>query len=106
MDERSVVQTRFATTALAMLPAHLGEDLTGVVAQAERVLAEPLPQSLTGAGQFSFLGTGWSVGIANEAALKFPRPRRGRRGVLMPLVTTGEIVAEAVSGGGCCGCLR
>ncbi|MDT7798000.1 MAG: hypothetical protein QOI78_1433 [Actinomycetota bacterium] len=71
VDERSVVQTRFATTALAMLRAHLGDDLTGVIAQAERVLAEPLPESLVGAAQFSFLGTGWSVGIANEAALKF-----------------------------------
>ncbi|NBH08092.1 sugar isomerase [Amycolatopsis sp. SID8362] len=71
VDERSVVQTRFATTALAMLRAHLGEDLTDVVAQAERVLAEPLPAELTGAEQFSFLGTGWSIGIANEAALKF-----------------------------------
>ncbi|WP_328644585.1 sugar isomerase [Amycolatopsis sp. NBC_00348] len=71
VDERSVVQTRFATTALAMLRAHLGEDLTGVIAQAEQVLAEPLPESLVGAGQFSFLGTGWSVGLANEAALKF-----------------------------------
>ncbi|WP_290056605.1 SIS domain-containing protein [Amycolatopsis solani] len=71
VDERSVVQTRFATTALAMLRAHLGEDLTDVVAQAERVLAEPLPDALTGAEQFSFLGTGWSIGLANEAALKF-----------------------------------
>lgn len=71
VDERSVVQTRFATTALAMLRAHLGEDLTEVIAQAEQVLAEPLPESVLGAEQFSFLGTGWSVGIANEAALKF-----------------------------------
>ncbi|WP_103349833.1 SIS domain-containing protein [Amycolatopsis sp. CA-128772] len=71
MDERSVVQTRFATTALAMLRTHLGEDLTEIVAQAERVLAEPLPEALTTAEQFSFLGTGWSIGLANEAALKF-----------------------------------
>ncbi|MCR6490373.1 sugar isomerase [Amycolatopsis sp. OK19-0408] len=71
VDERSVVQTRFATTALAMLRAHLGEDLTGVIAQAEEVLAAPLPAELTEAEQISFLGTGWSVGIANEAALKF-----------------------------------
>lgn len=71
VDERSVVQTRFATTALAILRAHLGEDLTEVIAQAEQVLAEPLPDSVLGAEQFSFLGTGWSVGIANEAALKF-----------------------------------
>ncbi|WP_409495511.1 SIS domain-containing protein [Amycolatopsis sp. cmx-11-12] len=71
VDERSVVQTRFATTALAMLRAHLGEDLSVAADQAERVLAEPLPDELVAAEQFSFLGTGWSVGIANEAALKF-----------------------------------
>ena len=71
VDERSVVQTRFATTALAMLRAHLGEDLAPVIAQAERALAEPLPAELIEAEQFSFLGTGWSVGLANEAALKF-----------------------------------
>ncbi len=71
VDERSVVQTRFATTALAMLRAHLGEDLNVAADQAARVLAEPLPEELVTAEQFSFLGTGWSVGIANEAALKF-----------------------------------
>lgn len=71
VDERSVVQTRFATTALAMLRAHLGEDLSTPIEQAERVLAEPLEPSLVEATQFSFLGTGWSVGLANEAALKF-----------------------------------
>ncbi|MFE0022633.1 SIS domain-containing protein [Amycolatopsis sp. NPDC059021] len=70
-DERSVVQTRFATTALAVLRTHLGEDLAPVIAQAEQVLAQPVDDALASAGQFSFLGTGWSVGIANEAALKF-----------------------------------
>ncbi|MEC3977146.1 SIS domain-containing protein [Amycolatopsis sp. H20-H5] len=71
VDEKSVVQTRFATTALAVLRAHLGEDLAPVVAQAEQVLAEPVDPALSGAEQFSFLGIGWSVGLANEAALKF-----------------------------------
>src|SRR5699024_11154614 len=33
-DETSVVQTRFATTTLALLRASLGEDLTSVVADA------------------------------------------------------------------------
>ena len=33
-DERSVVQTRFATSALAFLRAHLGEDLTAPIADA------------------------------------------------------------------------
>lgn len=69
-DERSVVQTRFATAQLAMLRAHLGEDLTRAVADAERALAEPLPAGLVAAEQFSFLGTGWTYGLAREAALK------------------------------------
>ena len=71
VDERSVVQTRFATTALAMLRAHLGEDLAPLIVQAGEALAGPLAPELVEAGQFSFLGTGWSVGIASEAALKF-----------------------------------
>jgi len=69
-DELSVVQTRFATTELALLRAHLGHDMTAVAAAAEAALAEPLPAALTGARQFTFLGTGWTCGLANEAALK------------------------------------
>ena len=69
-DEVSVVQTRFATTELALLRAHLGHDLAEVAAAAETALAEPLPAALTGARQFTFLGTGWTYGLANEAALK------------------------------------
>jgi fructoselysine-6-P-deglycase FrlB-like protein len=69
-DETSVVQTRFATTELALLRAHLGHDMTAVAAAAEAALAEPLPAALTGARQFTFLGTGWTCGLANEAALK------------------------------------
>ncbi|MFI9589598.1 SIS domain-containing protein [Nonomuraea sp. NPDC052265] len=75
-DETSVVQTRFATTQLAMLRASLGEDLTGAIADAERALAEPLPAELTEAEQFSFLGSGWSVGLAQEAALKMREASR------------------------------
>ncbi|MFE2171240.1 SIS domain-containing protein, partial [Streptomyces sp. NPDC059447] len=69
-DERSVVQTRFATTALTLLRAHLGLHTASVVADARAALAEPLPVGLDGHGQFTFLGRGWSVGLANEAALK------------------------------------
>ncbi|UUU43512.1 SIS domain-containing protein [Streptomyces sp. NBC_00162] len=69
-DERSVVQTRFATTALTLLRAHAGLHTSGVVADARTALAEPLPAELESRGQFTFLGRGWSVGLANEAALK------------------------------------
>ncbi|MEU8460862.1 SIS domain-containing protein [Streptomyces sp. NPDC029003] len=69
-DERSVVQTRFATTALTLLRAHVGAHTPAVVADARAALAEPLPTGLEGLGQFTFLGRGWSVGLANEAALK------------------------------------
>ncbi len=64
------MQTRFATTELALLLAHLGTDLEPIAQAAERVLAEPLPGVLTSASQFTFLGTGWTCGLASEAALK------------------------------------
>lgn len=69
-DERSVVQTRFATTALALFRASLGERLDGAIADAERAIAEELDPQLVAAEQFTFLGRGWSVGLAHEAALK------------------------------------
>ncbi|WP_127795307.1 SIS domain-containing protein [Agromyces sp. LHK192] len=69
-DERSVVQTRFATTALALFRASLGEDLGPAIADARTALAEDLDSDLVGAEQYSFLGTGWSYGLAQEAALK------------------------------------
>ena len=69
-DEESVVQTRFATTELVLLRAHLGEDMGPAADAAERVLAAALPDKLLAARQFTFLGTGWTYGLANEAALK------------------------------------
>jgi fructoselysine-6-P-deglycase FrlB-like protein len=69
-DERSVVQTRFATSALVLLLAHLGEDTEAAAADAERVLGEPLPIDPAAYRRFQFLGRGWTVGLANEAALK------------------------------------
>jgi fructoselysine-6-P-deglycase FrlB-like protein len=69
-DEKSVVQTRFATSQLALLRAHLDENLDAAIADAGRALAEALPAELVEAEQFTFLGRGWTVGIAAEAALK------------------------------------
>ncbi|MFC6080677.1 SIS domain-containing protein [Sphaerisporangium aureirubrum] len=75
-DERSVVQTRFATTQLALLRVHLGEDLSEVVADGERAVAEEVPGELVGAEQISFLGSGWAYGLAQEAALKMREAAR------------------------------
>jgi fructoselysine-6-P-deglycase FrlB-like protein len=69
-DEQSVVQTVFATTALMLLRASLGEQLGGVISQAEQVLSAPPDAALDGAQQFTFLGQGWAHGVAREAALK------------------------------------
>jgi fructoselysine-6-P-deglycase FrlB-like protein len=69
-DERSVVQTRFATTTLALLRAHLGEDLRPAISQARSAVNAALPERFAKATQFTFLGTGWTVGLAHEAALK------------------------------------
>jgi fructoselysine-6-P-deglycase FrlB-like protein len=69
-DERSVVQTRFATSTLALLRAHIGTELSPVIAEAEAALAEPVDPAALEAEHFVFLGHGWSVGIAEEAALK------------------------------------
>ena len=72
VDERSVVQTRFATTTLALLRASLGEGIENAAAQAQEVLdAGPEILDLVGsAEQITFLGRGWTTGLANEAALK------------------------------------
>ena len=73
VDEQSVVQTRFATTTLALLRLSLGEDLDPVTAQARAVLAEDEKTATEGvadAEQLTFIGRGWAVGLAHEAALK------------------------------------
>lgn len=70
-DEASIVQTRFATTTLALLRAHMGHDLAPAITEAEAVLAQPLPAEPAEFEHFVFLGHGWTVGLASEAALKF-----------------------------------
>jgi fructoselysine-6-P-deglycase FrlB-like protein len=71
-DERSVVQTVFATTALMLLRGSVGGSLDHVVDQGARLLErdEALPTDVEEAGQFTFLGNGWAHGVALEAGLK------------------------------------
>ncbi|MFF4016086.1 SIS domain-containing protein [Streptomyces sp. NPDC001843] len=69
-DERSVVQTRFATSALTLLRAHLGLHTDTAVTDARTALSTPLSPELVACRQFTFLGRGWTVGLANEAGLK------------------------------------
>lgn len=72
VDEKSVVQTRFATTALAMLRWHLGHDLSLAAEQAQQII--DAGDSAYGPGltaeQLTFVGRGWTNGLAQEAALK------------------------------------
>lgn len=68
-DETSVLQTRFATSVLALLRAHLGHDLEKLAQDAEVALASDLGE-LPNSEQITFLGHGWTVGLAQEGALK------------------------------------
>ena len=70
-DEQSVVQTRFATSTLALYRAAFGADVEALALAAEAELAEPLPEGWAEAEQVSFLGRGWTIGLAHEAALKY-----------------------------------
>lgn len=76
-DEQSVVQTRFATSALAYLLAGLGEDLDQAIVEARAAVVEPTSPELLEAEQFTFLGRGWTVGLAHEAGLKMREAVQG-----------------------------
>ncbi len=69
-DEQSVVQTRFPTTALLLARAAFGEDVSGLPSAAEAVLAQPLGIEVDKLEHFVYLGSGWTRGLADEAALK------------------------------------
>jgi fructoselysine-6-P-deglycase FrlB-like protein len=69
-DEKSVVQTRFATTALALLRAHAGDPGNACVEEGRRALDVPLPVDPATVTQWTFVGRGWTAGLAEEAALK------------------------------------
>lgn len=68
-DEKSVLQTRWATAALGLLRTHVGFDLRSIIKDAEAALASDIG-GLLGVEQISFLGRGWTIGLAHEAALK------------------------------------
>ncbi|MEO3943755.1 SIS domain-containing protein [Paenarthrobacter nicotinovorans] len=76
-DERSVVQTRFATTALVYLLTSLDIDVQQAIEDARDAVVAPVPQELLDAEQFTFLGTGWTVGLAHEAGLKMREAVQG-----------------------------
>jgi fructoselysine-6-P-deglycase FrlB-like protein len=69
-DEQSVVQTRFPTTLLTAMRVAVGEDPSSSIADASKVLSEPLPVDVAKFEHFVFLGTDWRMALAHEAALK------------------------------------
>ena len=68
-DEQSVVQTRFATSALTVLRVHLGEDIQALIKDVETALEIPV-DDLLAADQCTFVGRGFAIGLSFEAALK------------------------------------
>jgi fructoselysine-6-P-deglycase FrlB-like protein len=74
--ERSVVSSRFITSTIVMLRAHLGEDLRALPDAAACALARPLPPGLAERTEFTFLGRGWAAAVADEAALKLREASR------------------------------
>jgi len=83
-DERSVVSSRFITSAIVLLRAHLraaspyprGADVAALPGLAAQQLARPLPPGLADRAEFTFLGHGWAAGVAAEAALKLREAAR------------------------------
>ena len=73
-DERSVVQTRFATSALALLRARLGEDLgrrgrrRRGGRRGRRCRCDPADIE-----QVTFLGRGWTIGPGGRGRAEVPR---------------------------------
>lgn len=69
-DERAVVQTRFASTTLVLLLASLNTDVAPAIEQCRRVLDQDPDETLVDRPHYVFLGRGWTIGLASEAALK------------------------------------
>jgi len=74
--ERSVVSSRFITSTIVLLRAHLGQDLHALPDAAAGELARPLPPGLAERTEFTFLGRGWAAAVADEAALKLREASR------------------------------
>ncbi len=89
-DERSVVSSRFITSSIVLLRAHLAAcpsarsragaglevDLRSLPDEAAREAARPLPPDLAERTEFTFLGRGWAAAVADEAALKLREASR------------------------------
>ncbi len=85
-DERSVVSSRFITSSIVLLRAHLASrpgvrpgleaGVRTLPGAAAREMARPLPPELTDKTEFTFLGRGWAAAIADEAALKLREASR------------------------------
>ncbi|MZD05158.1 sugar isomerase [Streptomyces sp. SID5785] len=75
-EPASAIATRFPTTVLALLRAQLGEKLDDATDDAHEAIEETLPHVLLAAREFTFLGSGWTYGIA-EAAAQLMRDNAG-----------------------------
>jgi fructoselysine-6-P-deglycase FrlB-like protein len=85
-DERSVVSSRFITSSIVLLRAHLAAgpgvsplaaaELRALPAAAAGEVDRPLPPELTERTEFTFLGCGWAAAVAAEAALKLREASR------------------------------
>jgi fructoselysine-6-P-deglycase FrlB-like protein len=69
-DELSVVQTRFPSSLLVLWRALVGDPVDAAMRDVERALTDPVPVDPERYDHFVFLGRGWTVGLAHEAALK------------------------------------
>ncbi len=70
-DEESVVQTQFATSVMMFFRQAFGLVPVGLIDAGDRACTAELPDRYAAADQVTFLGRGWGIGIAHEAALKF-----------------------------------
>lgn len=68
-DESSVVQTRFPTSVLLLGRAAFGEDVDALPDRCAEALAATRPDPAA-FEHFVYLGRGWALGLADEAALK------------------------------------
>jgi fructoselysine-6-P-deglycase FrlB-like protein len=83
-DEHSVVSSRFITSSIVLLRAHLAScagaglsaDIRALPDAAAREVTRPLPAELAERTEFTFLGRGWAAAVADEAALKLREASR------------------------------
>ncbi|MGH8876874.1 MAG: SIS domain-containing protein [Stackebrandtia sp.] len=69
-SDQSVVMTSFATSVVALARARGGQDLTAAIADARTAVSAPLPVDVAEVEQITYVGAGWTIGLAHEAALK------------------------------------